>query len=280
MKEIICFTFERHINAPIDTVFSCLNEDEHVLEWNDYIVEHIYEGDESELKEGSTFITKQKIGKKVIELEAEYSAFNPPYYAEVKTSTKEGMSTTKYSLSEESDGTLFKVEAILIPKNAYYSIITKLFKWSFKVLYNEQYEKFIDYTMTIMAMKDRISYDQEHHLGFIHLFSSEFDYEFEKTEELEVNPLINIDLDTIGRIVGIELFENPAKKLKEVSKTNLYIYADNKYSFRLSNEEVANIYKIAGIEFCFADEDFNEFIGFDIVDLSLYPTYELDKLLI
>ena len=147
MNEIICFAFLKHIDVPINHVFSYLNEDKHVLEWNDYVVENVYEGKESDIKVGSTFITKQKVGKKIIELEAEYGIFNPPFNAEVKTSTKEGISTTRYTLVKENGGTLFRVEAFLIPKNYYYSIVTKMFKWTFKLMYDEQYEKFIEYTL-------------------------------------------------------------------------------------------------------------------------------------
>lgn len=146
MKEMICFTFEAMIDVPVDFVFACLNEDKHVLQWNDFIVENVYDGDEQDLKEGSIFITKQKVGKKIIELEGEYSKYNPPHAAEVKTSTKEGIGFTRYQLIEEDNQTYFKVEVAMIPRNMYYSILTKIFKWSFKLMYTEQFEKFVEYT--------------------------------------------------------------------------------------------------------------------------------------
>ncbi|MGN7312745.1 SRPBCC family protein [Alkalicoccobacillus gibsonii] len=146
MKEMICFTFEAMIDVPVDFVFACLNEDKHVLQWNDFIVENVYDGDEQDLKEGSIFITKQKVGKKIIELEGEYSKYNPPHAAEVKTSTKEGIGFTRYQLIEEDNQTYFKVEVAMIPRNMYYSILTKTFKWSFKLMYTEQFEKFVEYT--------------------------------------------------------------------------------------------------------------------------------------
>ncbi|MBM0066838.1 SRPBCC family protein [Alkalicoccobacillus gibsonii] len=146
MKEMICFTFEAMIDVPVDVVFACLNEDKHVLQWNDFIVENVYDGDEQDLKEGSIFITKQKVGKKIIELEGEYSKYNPPHAAEVKTNTKEGIGFTRYQLIDKGGQTHFKVEVAMIPRNMYYSILTKTFKWSFKLMYTEQFEKFVEYT--------------------------------------------------------------------------------------------------------------------------------------
>ncbi|KGA98492.1 hypothetical protein AJ85_07570 [Alkalihalobacillus alcalophilus ATCC 27647 = CGMCC 1.3604] len=145
MKEILCYEFEKDIDAPIEVVFECLNEDRHVLEWNSQILEHIYDGEESELKEGSTYKTKQQIGKKIIILEAQYNIFQPPYLAEVKSKSKEGISRTKYTLSKNEYGTHFQVEVFLIPKNWFVSMMTKMFKWSFKFIYDEQFNQFVDY---------------------------------------------------------------------------------------------------------------------------------------
>ncbi|WYP27224.1 SRPBCC family protein [Alkalihalobacillus sp. FSL W8-0930] len=156
MKEMICFTFDDTIDVPVDFVFTCLNEDKHVLEWNDFIVENVYDGDERDLKEGAIFITKQKVGKKIIELEGEYTKFQPPYAAEVKTSTKEGVGFTRYQLIEDGNQTHFKVEVALIPSNMYYSILTKTFKWSYKLMYTEQFEKFVEYTRMQYKMSKEV----------------------------------------------------------------------------------------------------------------------------
>lgn len=145
MREILCYTFENEIEADINLVFECLNQDKHVLKWNTQIIENKYEGRESDLKEGSTFITRQKIEKKIYEINGIYSKYNPPYHAIVETETKEGKSKTEYILEEYSEGTLFSVRVTLVPSNWFYRLGTQLMKWSFKFLYDDQFKNFIEY---------------------------------------------------------------------------------------------------------------------------------------
>ncbi|UOQ86955.1 SRPBCC domain-containing protein [Gracilibacillus salinarum] len=145
MKEIKCYYFQAVILADIQLVSDCLNQDEHVLQWNDQIIENIFDGKEEDLAEGSTYITRQKLGKKIYTLPATYTTFNPPHHVAVSSKTKEGLSKTEYTLTEYDGGTVFTVEVTLIPANSYYKFITNLMKWSFKYVYDDQFQKFIDY---------------------------------------------------------------------------------------------------------------------------------------
>ncbi|MHA6251155.1 SRPBCC family protein [Oceanobacillus sp. CAU 1775] len=145
MKEILCYTYEVELDAEIDLVFDCLNKDKHVLNWNTQIIENIYEGNEDELTEGSTFITKQKLEKKVYEFSAKYSKYNPPNHAIVETVTKEGISRTEYYLEEIYGETRFTVKVYLIPSNWIYKLLTNIFKGSFKYVYDDQFDSFVDY---------------------------------------------------------------------------------------------------------------------------------------
>ncbi|WP_284139386.1 hypothetical protein [Virgibacillus sp. LDC-1] len=149
MKEIHCFRFEAEIYTNIDLVSECLNKDEHVLKWNTQIIENIYDGSEDDLGEGATFITRQKIGKKVYELQGKYTKYDPPNYASVETETKEGISKTEYSMEETPEGTNFIVNVSLVPSNWIYKLATHMFKWSFKYVYNEQFERFIEYVYDV-----------------------------------------------------------------------------------------------------------------------------------
>ncbi|NGP46797.1 SRPBCC family protein, partial [Bacillaceae bacterium SIJ1] len=139
-KNVKCNQFDERIQASIDVVFTYLNEDRHVLQWNTTIVEQTYDGNESDLIEGSTFITKQRFGRKIYSLEVTYTLLDPPYRAELQTKTKEGTSVTKYALRREGNDTYSRVEVYLIPNNWFYKCATKLLKGSFKDAYNEQFE--------------------------------------------------------------------------------------------------------------------------------------------
>ncbi|GIO27483.1 SRPBCC family protein [Ornithinibacillus bavariensis] len=145
MEEIRCYSFESELDANIDLVFECLSKDKHVLKWNSQIIENIFDGNENDLGEGSTFITRQKIGKKVYELEGIYTKYETPYYVNVETKTKEGLSKTEYILRETPEGTHFTVNVYLVPSNWTYKIITKMLKWSFKFIYDDQFNSFIEY---------------------------------------------------------------------------------------------------------------------------------------
>lgn len=145
MGEIHCYRFEADIDASINDVFECLNKDEHVLKWNTQIIKNIYEGNEDDLKEGSTFITRQKIEKKVYELEGKYVKYEPPYRAILVTQTKEGISKAEYNLDETTEGTRFTVDVYLIPSNWIYKVAAKMFVKVIKPMYDEQFEAFVDY---------------------------------------------------------------------------------------------------------------------------------------
>ena len=145
MDEILCYTYATEIDADINFVFECLNLDKHVLQWNTQIIENIYDGDESDLTEGSTFITKQKVGKKTYEFVGKYTKYEPPKHAIVETTTKEGLSKTEYRLEKTSIGTKFTVNVYLIPSNWFYKILMKLFKETVTPMYDEQFNMFVDY---------------------------------------------------------------------------------------------------------------------------------------
>ncbi|PFG12433.1 SRPBCC family protein [Bacillus sp. es.036] len=145
MKELIAYRFTEFIDAPIDLVYECLHKDEHVLNWNTMIVEHIYEGREDEMGAGSRFKSKQRIGKKEYTFETEVLVHEPPHRIAMKTTTKEGINFTRYELIEGDGGTQLSIEASLIPKNVVYFLAGKLTLWMSKFVFDEQYLAFIQY---------------------------------------------------------------------------------------------------------------------------------------
>lgn len=147
MKEMLVYRFEEVINAPLDVVFDYVNDDEKIKLWNTLFIENIYETEESkhEYKPGTKFKTVQKIDKKTITIDTVVIEYDAPYKIVMHSTSKEGLSISKYFLSREYNGTRLIVEASLIPSNIFYQIITKMFGWAGKMLFEEQYQNLIAY---------------------------------------------------------------------------------------------------------------------------------------
>ncbi|MGH1287681.1 DUF2283 domain-containing protein [Bacillus toyonensis] len=133
-------------------------------------------------------------------------------------------------------------------------------------------------------MKKLITYDSEIQMAYLYLIPFTSHIEIESTEELEENPKLNLDIDQFDRIVGIEFFGENADKLKELtnmskiykkkaSNDNAYIY-----SFRVSQDNYLQKVLFQNVVFYFADKKYEEFIGFDIINPSLYGYEILDSL--
>ncbi|MGD6891460.1 DUF2283 domain-containing protein [Bacillus mobilis] len=133
-------------------------------------------------------------------------------------------------------------------------------------------------------MKKLITYDPEIQMAYLYVIPFTSEIEIESTEELEENPKLNLDIDQFDRIVGIEFFGENADKLKELtgmskiykkktSNDNAYIY-----SFRVSQDNYLQKVLFQNVVFYFADKKYEEFIGFDIIDPSLYGHEILDSL--
>ncbi|EPC8420173.1 MULTISPECIES: DUF2283 domain-containing protein [Bacillus cereus group] len=133
-------------------------------------------------------------------------------------------------------------------------------------------------------MKKLITYDPEIQMAYLYVIPFTSEIEIETTEELEENPKLNVDIDQFDRIVGIEFFGENADKLKELtnrskiykkktSNDNSYIY-----SFRVSQDNYLQKVLFQNVVFYFADKNYEEFIGFDIIKPSLYGYEILDFL--
>lgn len=147
MKEQKVFTYENVIEAPIDFVFDCINDDEKIKQWNEFLIENIYNSDEDKKasRPGTTFQTVQRVGKKTFTIDSELIEFKAPHLIVMHAHSKEGTSITHYKLSEENERTKLTVEASLIPSNFFYMLATKMFGWLGKFAYQEQFEKLKEY---------------------------------------------------------------------------------------------------------------------------------------
>ncbi|GAB6927338.1 SRPBCC domain-containing protein [Paenibacillus sp. JCM 10914] len=121
-------SLEIYIEADIEEVFPYLIEDEKLRLWNSFVIENIYESEEERKLPvpGTRYTSVQRIDQKVRHFPAEYVEYDPPYLITVTTTSKEGLSTTRYSLSRSGSGTLVRILASAAPSNWYYTIIGKL----------------------------------------------------------------------------------------------------------------------------------------------------------
>jgi uncharacterized protein YndB with AHSA1/START domain len=142
MKEMLVYRFEEFINAPIDIVFAYVDEDEKIKRWNTMMVENIYDLEEGthSNKPGTRFKSVQKIEKKTITVDCMIMEYQAPTKIVMHSTTKEGVSISKYFLLREYHGTRLIVEASLIPSNTFYKITTKLLGWTSKLIFEEQYQ--------------------------------------------------------------------------------------------------------------------------------------------
>ncbi|WP_062351906.1 SRPBCC family protein [Bacillus kwashiorkori] len=150
MEEILAYRFEEYIDAPIDVVFQYVDEDEKIKLWNTMFVENIYETETGKQESyiGVKFKSIQKIEKKTITIDCEIMEYEPPYKVVIHSHTKEGMNITRYTLLREHHGTKIVVEASIVPSNLFYKIMTKMFRWAGKIMFEEQFKNMKTYIET------------------------------------------------------------------------------------------------------------------------------------
>ncbi|CAM4122398.1 hypothetical protein BAQ48_13810 [Bacillus luti] len=133
-------------------------------------------------------------------------------------------------------------------------------------------------------MKKLITYDPEIQMAYLYIIPFTSHIEIESTEELEENPKLNVDIDQLDRIVGIEFFGENARKLKALTNlSKIYIKkTSNKnnyiYSFRVSRDNHLQKVVFHHVIFYFSDNQYEDFVGFDIIKPSLYGYDILDSL--
>ncbi len=122
-------------------------------------------------------------------------------------------------------------------------------------------------------MGRRIEFDDDVKIGYVYIVNKKYKYKIDETEELEVNPFLNVDIDKNGIIIGIELFEEEALGLKEIlnNKKRMFIESPEGYSFRMSQKEVRSKFVFRGLRFCFSNVGYKGLIGIDIIVPENYP---------
>lgn len=142
MQEFLVLRYETTIDAPLQLVVDCIHKDEHITKWNSLVVENVYDNENEEVRLGSKYISRQKLSKnKIDEFQCEITEFEENRLVTVATTTKEGVSKTRYTFNEVEDGTELTVECYLQPSNWYHKMKTKLTKPLIKFVYIDQFEE-------------------------------------------------------------------------------------------------------------------------------------------
>jgi hypothetical protein len=147
LNEMLVYRFDEVIHAPIDVVFRYIDDDEKIKLWNTMLIENIYDNEENKpvYEPGTKFVTVQKVDKKIIKIDSILVEYEAPSKVVMHSRSKEGLSISKYLLSRDHNGTRLIIEASLIPSNVFYKLVTKLFGWATKLVFEEQYQNLKKY---------------------------------------------------------------------------------------------------------------------------------------
>ncbi|EPZ0459748.1 SRPBCC family protein [Bacillus sp. CD3-5] len=137
------FAIEIVIPAPIDVVFDYVNNDEKIMEWSTFMVENRYPPhvDVNNPREGDKYISVQKMGKKIYELEAEILECEAPYIVSIGCEMKQGYTAATYMLEEDEEGTSLTLIIEFEPKSFLYKIMYKLTGWMTRAVYMGEMER-------------------------------------------------------------------------------------------------------------------------------------------
>ncbi|KIL74842.1 DUF2283 domain-containing protein [Bacillus badius] len=129
-----------------------------------------------------------------------------------------------------------------------------------------------------MKKTSQITYDSFAEMGYFYLLSPLAD-DILSTEELDHNDEIMLDIGRQVPIIGIEFEGETAKKIAPFSGKNKIFKeivlnsGETIFSFRLSDlpsKQSVKHKNIDSVVFHFADNNYQEFLGIDIIDTKLY----------
>lgn len=109
-------------------IMDCIHKDEHLIKWTSTHVETVYDSDikNEPMQTGLNYISRQKVGKKIIDIPCEITEYVENKLVNVKSITKEGISYSRYIIEEKEDETLLTVEGSYIPRNWFQAIKLRL----------------------------------------------------------------------------------------------------------------------------------------------------------
>lgn len=148
MKEIFVkgHTIFLHNVSP-KLIEDCIHEDEHLINWASTHVETVYEQEDIDqpIKVGLTYTSRQKIGKKVMDIPCEITEYIENQLVTVTSYTKEGISHSRYIMEQNGEGVALTLEGSYIPSNWFHKLKSKLTLPFSRFVIQEELERLEEY---------------------------------------------------------------------------------------------------------------------------------------
>jgi uncharacterized protein YndB with AHSA1/START domain len=148
-------TYSVDINAPIETAFRMVDDDEKIKEWGQGIESIEYpDGQDRDNPVGTRFIQKIREGGRVADYEGEVTAYQPPHHLGVTFGSKQFTMQVDYRFTETPTGTRLDYTGEIIRTTLVGRIMMVLFGWLTQRILKKQ-----------MAALKALAESEAHHAG-------------------------------------------------------------------------------------------------------------------
>jgi uncharacterized protein YndB with AHSA1/START domain len=121
-------TYTLHINAPIDKVFSLVDEEKNLKKWLDGLEETIFpEGYERAKKVGTKFKQRIREGSRINEYDGEVTAYEKPSHLGIRLSNKHFSVDVDYRFTADGSQTRLDYESQLTRGGWFVRLMCRLF---------------------------------------------------------------------------------------------------------------------------------------------------------
>jgi len=148
MKEIFIngHTITLHNVSPT-LIEDFIHNDEHLINWSSTHVETVYEqeGIDQSMKVGLKYTSRQKIGKKVIDVPCEITEYIENKLVTATSYTKEGISHSRYIIKQNGEEVALTLEGSYIPRNWFHQLKIKLTLPFARLFIKDELERLEDY---------------------------------------------------------------------------------------------------------------------------------------
>lgn len=135
----MAITYEQHIDAPVETVFTFLDSDEKLKTWMEGLEETIYLADyDRDNPVGARFTQRIREGGRITEYDGEVIAYSRPHRLAVKLWSRHFTAKVDYLLHAEEGGTRLDYSADFEHTSAVARVMGTLFSWLTRGILNRQ----------------------------------------------------------------------------------------------------------------------------------------------
>lgn len=144
-------------------IMDYIHNDEHLIKWASTHVETVYDSDikKDPIRIGLKYISRQKVGKKIIDIPCEITEYVENKLVNVKSITKEGINYSRYTIEEKEDETLLTLEGAYIPRNWFQAIKLRILVPFANFVLKEELERLENYIYEYNYHSDDSKEDNE-----------------------------------------------------------------------------------------------------------------------